>query len=101
MLNKKQISGKKLFATAVASYFFLKGNGSESLKPENFEMSEVRRGTLTYEVTATGTINPINTVTVGTQVSGIVETVLADYNDDVKKWQVLALLDASTLKETM
>ena len=105
MLNKKQISGKKLFATAVvlgiASYFFLKGNGSESLKPENFEMSEVRRGTLTYEVTATGTINPINTVTVGTQVSGIVETVLADYNDDVKKGQVLALLDASTLKETM
>lgn len=64
-------------------------------------MSEVRRGTLTYEVTATGTINPINTVTVGTQVSGIVETVLADYNDDVKKGQVLALLDASTLKETM
>ena len=105
MLNKKQISGKKLFAPAVvlgiASYFFLKGNGSESLKPENFEMSEVRRGTLTYEVTATGTINPINTVTVGTQVSGIVETVLADYNDDVKKGQVLALLDASTLKETM
>lgn len=105
MLNKKQISGKKLFAIAVvlgiASYFFLKGNGSESLKPENFEISEVRRGTLTYEVTATGTINPINTVTVGTQVSGIVETVLADYNDDVKKGQVLALLDASTLKETM
>lgn len=105
MLNKKQISGKKLFVTAVvlgiASYFFLKGNSSESLKPENFEMSEVRRGTLTYEVTATGTINPINTVTVGTQVSGIVETVLADYNDDVKKGQILALLDASTLKETM
>lgn len=84
-----------------AAYFFFKGNGGESLKPENFEMSEVRRGTLTYEVTATGTINPINTVTVGTQVSGIVETVLADYNDDVKKGQVLALLDASTLKETM
>lgn len=55
----------------IASYFFLKGNGSESLKPENFEMSEVRRGTLTYEVTATGTINPINTVTVGTQVSAL------------------------------
>lgn len=69
--------------------------------PENFELSEVKKGSLAYEVTATGKINPINTVTVGTQVSGIVETVLADYNDDVKEGQVLALLDSSTLKEDM
>ena len=73
----------------------------DRLTPAHFEMSKVVKGNLAYEVTATGTINPINTVTVGTQVSGIVEKVLADYNDDVKEGQVLALLDSSTLKEQM
>lgn len=77
------------------------GNGEERLTPANFEMTKVTKGNLAYEVTATGTINPINTVTVGTQVSGIVEKVLVDYNDDVKEGQVLALLDSSTLKENM
>lgn len=72
-----------------------------SLNEEFFELSTVKKGNLAYEVTATGKINPINTVTVGTQVSGIVETVLADYNDDVKEGQILALLDSSTLKEDM
>ena len=84
-------------ATAIA----IKGKGKERLTPANFEMSKVTKGNLAYEVTATGTINPINTVTVGTQVSGIVEQVLVDYNDDVKEGQVLALLDSSTLKEQM
>lgn len=76
-------------------------SGTENLNPTHFEVSKVKKGSLAYEVTATGTINPINTVTVGTQVSGIVEKVLADYNDDVKEGQVLALLDSSTLKENM
>jgi len=79
----------------------MSGHKKEKLNPASFEMSKVTKGNLAYEVTATGTINPINTVTVGTQVSGIVEKVLADYNDDVKEGQVLALLDSSTLKENM
>lgn len=79
----------------------LLNRGQSRLGPTNFEMSKVTKGNLAYEVTATGTINPINTVTVGTQVSGIVEQVLADYNDDVKEGQVLALLDSSTLRENM
>ena len=74
---------------------------NNKLTAANFTMSKVIKGNLAYEVTATGTINPINTVTVGTQVSGIVEQVFADYNDDVKEGQVLALLDSSTLKEHM
>ena len=76
-------------------------NISPSLDEKMFELSEVKKGNLAYEVTATGKINPINTVTVGTQVSGIVEKVLVDYNDDVKEGDVLALLDSSTLKEDM
>lgn len=104
-MPKKKYSKKKIIIIcciilAVAGYMVL-GNKKAHLNPENFEMSKVTKGNLAYEVTATGTINPINTVTVGTQVSGIVEQVLADYNDDVKEGQVLALLDSSTLKEQM
>lgn len=76
-------------------------NSTAKFDEKSFDLSIVKKGNLAYEVTATGKINPINTVTVGTQVSGIVEKVLADYNDDVKEGQVLALLDSSTLKEDM
>ncbi len=104
-MPKKKYSKKKfvliiLLLLLIAGYMIFK-NQKKQLGPEHFEMSEVTKGNLAYEVTATGTINPINTVTVGTQVSGIVEKVLVDYNDDVKEGQVLALLDSSTLKEQM
>ncbi len=105
MFNFKNMPKKKLIIILVialaAAGYAVSGNSRKHLSPADFEMSRVETGTLAYNVTATGTINPINTITVGTQVSGIVEKVLADYNDDVKKGQVLALLDSSTLKETM
>lgn len=102
---KLQMSKKKfillfIIILAILGYVWM-NKPQQKLNVDNFEMSKVTRGNIAYEVTATGTINPINTVTVGTQVSGIVEKVLADYNDDVKEGQVLALLDSSTLKENM
>jgi HlyD family secretion protein len=101
----KKLSKKRLILSIFVILFAIAysqlGGKKVRLNPANFEMSKVTKGDLSYEVTATGTINPINTVTVGTQVSGIVEQVLADYNDDVKEGQVLALLDSSTLKENM
>lgn len=104
-MPKKKNAKKKFIllgaVAAVAIIYAWTSHKSVELKPTDFEMSQVRKGNLAYEVTATGTINPINTVTVGTQVSGIVEQVLVDYNDDVKEGQVLALLDSSTLKEQM
>ncbi len=104
-MPKKKYSKKKLtlitvFLLIIIGYVVW-GGKKVHINPADFEMSKVSKGNLAYEVTATGTINPINTVTVGTQVSGIVEKVLADYNDDVKEGQVLALLDSSTLKEQM
>jgi HlyD family secretion protein len=70
-----------------------------ALRPENFEMVALRKGNIKQVVTATGKIQPINTVSVGTQVSGIIENVLADYNDEVKEGQLLAQLDTSVLIE--
>lgn len=55
-------------------------------------------GTMSNSVTATGTIQPVDTVAVGTQVSGTIKSVFADFNSTVKKGQLLAQLDKSLLE---
>jgi HlyD family secretion protein len=54
---------------------------------------KVTRGDIVTAVTATGTVNPVTTVNVGTQVSGRITTLNADYNSPVKKGDVIALID--------
>lgn len=62
-----------------------------------FEMAKVSKGNISNMVTATGTVEPITQVEVGTQVSGIVNKLLVDYNTVVKKGQLLAELDKTVL----
>ena len=62
--------------------------------------AELTRGDLTVKVTATGTLQPLNQVDVGSELSGTVEAVLVDYNDTVKRGQVLARLDPQRLTAT-
>lgn len=62
-----------------------------------YQTSEVRRGDVTSAVTATGTIEPVVQVEVGTQVSGIVNHIYVDYNSTVTAGQVIAELDKSNL----
>ena len=57
--------------------------------------------TVENTVTATGTIEPVETVEVGTQVSGKVEKIYVDYNDEVKKGQLMAELDKQTLNQSL
>lgn len=83
---------------AVILFFIFKYNHKEDLS-EQFETVAVEKGTVVYEVSATGKIQPINKVSVGTQVSGIIENVLVDYNDEVVEGQLLAELDTSVLIE--
>src|SRR4051812_4907655 len=59
--------------------------------------AKVRRGTLVESVSTTGTVQPLRKVTVGTQVSGVLCEVDADWNDHVHKGQVLARLDPAVL----
>ena len=61
----------------------------------------VREYTVENTVTATGTIEPVETVEVGTQVSGKVEKIYVDFNDEVKKGQLLAELDKLTLNQNV
>ena len=64
----------------------------------NFNTIKVEKGNITNTVTATGTIEAIKTVNVGTQVSGILQHVYVDFNDNVKQGQLLARLDETSLQ---
>ena len=63
----------------------------------DFQTAKVERGNIQNSITATGTIEPVTSVTVGTQVSGIVSHLYVDYNSVVKKGQVIAELDRTNL----
>ena len=63
-----------------------------------FKTARVETGVITNYVTATGTIEPVVKVEVGTQVSGIVKKLYVDYNSVVKKGQVIAELDKTNLQ---
>ena len=66
-----------------------------------YETSPVSRGALTQVVTASGQLNPVVKVEVGSQISGIIEKLLADFNSPVKEGQVIAQLDAATYQANL
>ena len=79
---------------AVATWAISGGKKEEDI---NFKEEKVALKTLQNSVTATGTIEAVTSVTVGTQVSGIVNKLYVDYNSQVKKGQVIAELDKTNL----
>ena len=79
---------------AVAAFLLSGGKKKEEV---NFKTEKVAKANILNSITATGTIEPVNEVTVGTQVSGIVSKLYVDYNSVVKKGQVIAELDKSNL----
>lgn len=66
-----------------------------------FETEQVELGSVNITITATGTLEATNTVEVGTQVSGVIEKLYVDFNSKVKKGQLIAELDKSTLLSTL
>ena len=94
-MKKTIIIAVAVVAVAVAAYFLLSG-GSKKQTIE-FEKARVETTTIQNSITATGTIEPVTSVTVGTQVSGIVSHLYVDYNSVVKKGQVIAELDKTNL----
>ena len=63
----------------------------------SFETAKIEKGTISNTITATGTLEAIKTVNVGTQVSGVIEKIFVDFNSLVKKGQLLAQLDETPL----
>lgn len=64
-----------------------------------FITEEVKKGDMSVKVSATGNLHPTNQVDVGSELSGIVESVLVEENDSIKRGQVLALMDLSKLND--
>jgi HlyD family secretion protein len=81
---------------AVAAVIIWKTAGKTSAP--QYKTEQVRRGDLTVIVTATGTLQPTNTVSVGSELSGTIKSVEVNYNDRVKVGRVLAKLDTTKLE---
>jgi HlyD family secretion protein len=95
MKNKKIWIGVGAVVLIILAYFLLSGGKKE--EKVSFDTAKVEKLNISTSITATGTIEPVTSVTVGTQVSGIVSKLYVDYNSVVKKGQVIAELDKTNL----
>ena len=93
-ISKIWIIVAAMLVVAIGSWIF---SGGKKNKEIQFETEKITRANLQNSVTATGTIEPVTSVTVGTQVSGIVSKLYVDYNSKVTKGQVIAELDKTNL----
>lgn len=96
-MKRKIIIGLAVIAVVIVAIFFFKG-GKAELK---LNTTTVGEGSIEQSVTATGYIQPVDKVDVGTQVSGVIEKIYVDYNTQVKRGELLAELDKSTLNERL
>ena len=88
----KLLTGMLLLAALVGGGWYLLREPETDQAPTHSE-AQVRRGAISALVSATGTLNPINTVLVGSQVSGTIKHLHADFNDRVEQGQVVAQID--------
>ena len=95
MKNKKLWIAVAVVVALIIAYNLLSGGKKE--EKVSFDTAKVEMGNIQTSITATGTIEPVTSVTVGTQVSGIVSHLYVDYNSVVKKGQVIAELDRTNL----
>ena len=83
-----------LAATLLAAIMI---TGCSSEQKVNYKSATVQRQDISTSITATGTIEPVTEVEVGTQVSGIIDKIYVDYNSEVKRGQIIAELDKTNL----
>lgn len=88
-----------LIVIAVAAWLLLR-SGEDKAAP-HYKTEAATVGTLVVKISATGNLQPTNTVEVGSELSGIIDKVFVDDNDEVKKGQVLAQLDISKLQDAV
>jgi HlyD family secretion protein len=81
----------------IAGFIFLRNRGNEP----KFGTDKIIRGDMAMEVSATGTVNPVTTVLVGTQVSGTIKELYVDFNSPVKKGMMIALIDPALFEAQM
>jgi HlyD family secretion protein len=95
---KKAIAAVAVLAAAgVAAYFHLGKAPPES----QYRTAKVERGEILDSITATGNINAVTTVSVGSQISGTIQQIFVDYNSRVRKGQVIAQIDPRLLESAL
>ncbi|RMF69476.1 MAG: efflux RND transporter periplasmic adaptor subunit [Calditrichaeota bacterium] len=94
-MKRAVIIASSLLVLLVAVWYFAAKSKADTGR--KFEFAEITRGDVENIVSSTGTLEAVGTVEVGTQVSGIVARVLVDFNDPVRKGQLLAMLDTTLL----
>lgn len=97
---------KKMILIAVAAVLVVGGGiwyftSSPAKHKVTYATATVSKGDISNSVTATGTIEPVTEVEVGTQVSGIIDKIYVDYNSEVKKGQLIAEMDRITLQSEL
>ncbi|MCZ2460341.1 MAG: efflux RND transporter periplasmic adaptor subunit [Chitinophagales bacterium] len=89
-----------LIVAAAAVYYFYFRKDKED-RTVSFVTGKAEYGYIGLSVTATGTVQPVDTVTVGAQVSGVVQNVYVDFNDVVKAGQLIAKVDPSIIEQQL
>jgi len=95
-MKKKLLFIGSALVLIVVGLLVYKSFGSAD-KTISFETSKISKGTISNTVTATGTLEAVKTVELGTQVSGVITKIYVDYNSEVKKGQLLAQIDETPL----
>src|SRR5215831_3824503 len=81
-------------AAGAGWYFLVGGAGRNAASKAQYRSAKVEKGEVVEGVAASGTVQPVVLVQVGTQVSGVIEKLFVDFNAKVKAGQTIALLDA-------
>ena len=100
-MSKKKIISLAVGVIIVAGIAIWAFGGQAKKRKVVYETATVDRANISNSVTATGTIEPVTEVEVGTQVSGIIDRVYADYNSVVTKGQLIAEMDKVTLQSEL
>lgn len=96
-MKKYLIYGIALLAIIGISYKLL----NRTTGGTTYKTQKIENGDIMESITASGTINPLSTVSVGSQASGRIAEIYVDYNSEVKKGQLLALIDQENAKATV
>ncbi len=100
-MNKKKIILIAIVIIVVAGGAIWIFSGSKAKHKISYTTVTVSKSDISNSVTATGTIEPVTEVEVGTQVSGIIDKLYADYNSVVSKGQLIAEMDKVTLQSEL
>ena len=99
--TKNKITTLAVLVAVGGGIFYLCSDKGNDVATAYCEMATAEVSTISSSITATGTIEPVTSVEVGTQVSGIINQILVDYNDVVKRGQVIAILDKTNLESEL